>query len=82
MKISYIKSSKDQDSFKIFKNLGMDVYEIDELESVDLKIKELIQKQSTTIIITNELANYSENIFKQYNKHDMPNIIIVPSKNV
>lgn len=82
MKISYIKSSNDKKSFKIFKNLGMDVHEIDDLENIDSKINELIQKQTTTIIITSELANYSENIFKKYNKQEIPNIIIVPSRNV
>lgn len=82
MKISYIKSSKDKKSFKLFKNLGMDVHEIDDLESIDSKINELIQKQATTIIITSELANCSENIFKKYKNQEMPNIIIVPSRNV
>lgn len=82
MKISYIKLLNDKKSFKIFKNLGMDVHEIDDLEKIDSKINELIQKQTTTIIITSELANYSENIFKKYNKQKMPNIIIMPSKDV
>ena len=35
MAISWVKSSKDNKSFKVFKKLGMAVYEIDDLEEVD-----------------------------------------------
>ena len=42
MSISWIKSSNDKKSFKVFKTLGMDVYEIDNLEKTDEKIRELV----------------------------------------
>ena len=40
MKISWIRY-KDDDSFKIFKNLGMEVHDIEELDKIDEKLKEL-----------------------------------------
>ena len=78
--MSWIKSSNDKNSFKIFKNLGMDVYDIYDLEKTDDKIKELVDKNYTTIILTNEVASFSEDIIKKYNKKDNINIIIAPPK--
>lgn len=80
MAISWIKYSKDNKSFKIFKGLGMDVYDIDDLEKTDEKIKELVDKKYNTIVITNEVANFSEDIIKKYAKNENINIIIAPSK--
>ena len=81
MSISWIKSSKDKKSFKIFKKLGMDVYEIDDLEKTDHKIKELVEHKYNTIVISNEVASFSEDIVKKYNKMEDINIIIAPSHN-
>lgn len=81
MAISWIKSSKDKKSFKIFKNLGMDVYEIDDLEKTDHKIKELIEQKYNTIIISNEVAGFSQDIIKKYSNTQDINIIIAPSHN-
>ena len=50
MAISWLKSSNDNKSFKLFKGLGMDVYEINDLEKTDEKIKEL-EQQIVKIII-------------------------------
>lgn len=81
MAISWIKSSKDNKSFKIFKNLGMDVYEIDDLEKTDEKIRELVQQKYNTIVISNEVAGFSQDIIKKYNKTENVNIIIAPGHN-
>lgn len=81
MAISWLKSSKDIKSFKLFKGLGMDVYEIDDLEKTDEKIKELVEQKYSTIVISNEVASFSEDIIKKYNKIDDINIIIAPGKN-
>lgn len=78
MAISWIKYSKDNKSFKIFKGLGMDVYDIDDLEKTDEKIKELVDKKYNTIVISNEVANFSEDIIKKYAKSEDVNIIIAP----
>ena len=81
MAISWIKSSNDDKSFKVFKGLGMDVYEIDDLEKTDKKIKELIEQKYDTIIISSEVAGFSEDIIKKYNKAKDVNIIIAPCHN-
>ena len=81
MAISWIKSAKDNKSFRIFKGLGMDVYEIEDLDKTDEKIKELVNKDYNTIVISNELASFSQDIIKKYNKTYDVNIIIAPSKN-
>ena len=81
MAISWIKSSNDKKSFKVFKSLGMDVYELDDLEKTDEKIKELVEQKYDTIIISNELASFSSDIVKKYSKSEDINIIIAPSHN-
>ncbi|MDO5555368.1 MAG: V-type ATP synthase subunit F [Clostridia bacterium] len=78
--VSWLKSSKDNKSFNIFKGFGMDVFEIDDLEKTDEKIKELINRNYSTIVLSNELAGFSEDIIKKYNKLKSINIIIAPSK--
>jgi len=81
MAISWLKSSNDKKSFKVFKNLGMDVYEINDLEKTDDKIRELVKQKYDTIIISNEVAGFSSDIVKKYAKTDNINIIIAPSHN-
>ena len=81
MAISWIKSSDDKKSFKVFKSLGMDVYEIDDLEKTDEKIKELVEQKYDTIVISNEVASFSADIVKKYRKAEDINIIIAPSHN-
>ena len=80
MKISWIKSAKDKTNFKVLKNFGMDVYEINNLEEIDKKINELVNDNYNTIILSNEVASFSEDIIKKYNKSQNVNIIIAPSK--
>lgn len=80
MKISLIKSKNDSNSFKMFKVLGFDVIELDDLEKTDIEIDKLVNEKYKTIILTNEVAGFSENIIKKYNKSDEINIIIAPSK--
>lgn len=81
MSISCLKFSNDDKSFKIFKSIGMDVYEISDLDKTDEKIKELVGQKYTTIILSNEVASFSQDIIKKYNKTEDVNIIIAPSKN-
>lgn len=79
MNISWIKFSEDKKSFKIIKGLGFDVYEINDLEETDNKIEELINKKYNTIVISNEVANFSGDIIKRYSKTEGIKIIIAPS---
>lgn len=60
----------------------MDVYDIADLDKTDEKIKELVDKHYTTIVISNEVASFSEDIIKKYNKTKDVNIIIAPGKNI
>ena len=80
MKISWIKSAKDYNSFRIFKGMGFDVYDVEDPDLTDEKIEELVQKDYDTIVISNELSSFSEGIIKKYNKYDDVKIIIAPSK--
>lgn len=78
MKIGWIKAKQDEESFKVWKNLGLDVYEIEELEKADDMISKLVKENYHTIIISNEIAAFSEDIIKVYNRKDNVNIIISP----
>ncbi len=80
VKISCIKGKNDENSFKILKNFGADVYEIEDFEKTDDAIKQLVEKDYKTIWITNELAGFSEDIIKKYSKNTDINIIIAPRK--
>lgn len=80
MKMSWIKYEKDDISFKVPEKLGFDVFKLDEPEEADNKIKELIDKRYDTIILTSEIAGFSEDIIKKYNKDRNVNIIIVQDK--
>lgn len=80
MEITFLKGSNDKKSFKLFENLGVEINEVDDLEKTDDKIKELINKKYTTIVMTNELAGFSESIIKKYNKTKDIKIIIAPPK--
>lgn len=80
MKISFIKYEKEENYF-VPKLLGMDVAEIKEPEQIDEKIEELRNQNYTTIVISNELASFSENIINKYQYDNSLNIIITPTKN-
>lgn len=77
MKISWLKYEKDKDSFKLPEALGLDVYKLTDLEESDKKIEKLIKDNYKTIIISNDVAGFSENIIKKYDKN--PNVKIVIS---
>lgn len=80
MKMSWMKYEKDETSFKIPEKLGFDVFKLEDPELADKKIKELIDKRYDTIILTNELAGFSEDIIKKYSKDRNISIIIAQDK--
>ena len=80
MKISWVKYKKDDVSFRMPERLGFDVFKLEEPEKTDDKIKELINKRYDTIIITNEIASFSDDIVKKYSKDRNINIIIARDK--
>lgn len=82
MKISWIKYEKDNKDFGIAERLGMDVYRIETPEEVDNKMKELIKQDYKTIVLSNEVAGFSEDIIKKYQNNKDINIIISPRRQV
>lgn len=80
MKISWVKYKQDEDSFRIPKNLGLDVVEIEDLEKTDETLKQLLDEHYNTIIVSNQVAGFSQDIIKEYHFNDSVNIIISPSK--
>lgn len=76
MKISWLKYEKDNESFRIPEHLGLDVFKIEDLEETDKKIKQLINNNYNTIIISNQVASTSADILKKYKKSEKINIII------
>ena len=77
MGVSWIKYEKDKESFKLPEVLGFDVVKLKNLEDADKKVLELVKNDCRTIIISNDVAGYSEDIIKKYNKD--PNVKIVIS---
>ena len=80
MKISWIKYANDAKNFSLPEKLGFDVFKLQELEQTDKKIEELVKKQYDTIIVSNDVASFSENIIKKYSKNEEINIIISARK--
>ena len=76
MKISWIKYEKDAKSFRLPEALGFDVFKLDDLEQTDNKIKQLIKQNYDTIVISNEVAGFSEDIIKKYQKDKDIKIVI------
>lgn len=46
LSISWIKAKSDEKSFRLFKNMGFDVLELEDLEKTDDVISDLIRKTS------------------------------------
>lgn len=80
LKISCIKYAKDANSFKILENFGAKVVKLENPEDVDSEIKNLYSNNYKTIILSNEIASFSEDIIKKYNSTENISIIIAPKK--
>ena len=80
MKISWLKYKNDDISFKVPERLGFDVFRLSDPENVDEKMEELIKNNYRTIILTNELASFSDSLVKKYERNRDINIIIARSK--
>ena len=81
MKISWIKTKDDKKSFKVFESLGFNVISIDEPDETDKKIKELINDDCKTIILSNEISFFSNDIITKYVNQDDISIIIASGNN-
>ncbi len=76
MKISWIKSKTDDKNFKMQELLGLDVFCLQNNEDIDKKSDELILKQYHIIVISKDLANFSQKINDEYQKNKTVDIII------
>lgn len=76
MKMSWIKYEKDAKSFRMPEALGFDVFKLNDLEQTDDIIKDLIKQNYDTIIISNEVAGFSEDIIKKYQRDKDIKIVI------
>ena len=76
VKVARVKQQTDKKNFRLQENMGWEVLKIQDVEETDQKLEELIQKQYDTIIISNELSYFSEDIIRKYQKKDDVNIII------
>ena len=68
MKISWIKYEKDEESFKMPENLGFDVLKLQDLEKTDEVLQNLINNKCHTIIISSDVAAFSEDLIKKYSR--------------
>lgn len=80
MRMSWIKGKNDDRSFRVQKSLGLDVFEIEDLEKTDEKIGELVSRKYDTIVLSNEVASFSGDIINKYVHDDSVNIIIARNK--
>ena len=79
LKLVCIKAKND-DSFRIFKAFGTKIYEIEDLEQIDSQIKQCVKNNYNTILISEELANFSGDIITKYKNSSTVNIIISNKK--
>ncbi|MCI9039551.1 MAG: hypothetical protein HFJ29_06770 [Clostridia bacterium] len=76
MKLSWIKYEKDAKSFRLPEALGFDVFKLQDLEQTDSTIKQLVKQNYDTIIVSNQVAGFSEDIIKKYQKDKEIKIVI------
>ena len=76
MKISWLKYEKDKKSFRLPQALGFDVFLLNDLDKTDETMKKLIHQHYDTIVLSNEVAGFSEDIIKKYQKDKEIKIVI------
>ena len=76
VKISWLKYEKDTKSFRLPQALGFDVFSLYDLEETDKVMKQLVKEEYDTIILSNEVAGFSEDIIKKYQKNKNIKIVI------
>ena len=80
MKVTWLRSKNDNESFKMLKNLGFEVYNIDEPEETDKKIEDLVDNDYKVIVLSNEIASFSSDIITKYQNQDEISIVIAPDR--
>jgi len=80
MKVKIKKYENDNVNFKVAEKLGMDVYRINDPEEIDNKMEELVKQHYDMIVLSNEMAGFSEDIVKKYKNNPDINIVISSRK--
>lgn len=80
MKISWVKYEKDKSSFRLPEALGFDVFSLSDLEKTDETVRNLVKNDYDTIVLSNEVAGFSEDIIKKYKNNKNVKIVISFSK--
>ena len=80
MKVSWIKYANDKESFKVQETLGLNVISLENPEETDEKIKELLNQEYKMVVLSNEIASFSEDIITKYNTDKNISIIIATAK--
>ena len=76
MKITWIKEEKDNKNFMVAEKLGMDVHRLNNPEDVDKTMEELVKQKCNMIVLSNEIAGFSEDIIKKYKNSENINSIM------
>ena len=80
MNISYIRIKGDNKNYRLARGMGFDVFELEDPEMIDKELNNLKNKNYDTIIITNELASFSNDLISKYENDNKIKIIITPNK--
>ncbi len=80
MKISWLRAKNDDNSFKVLKNLGFDVYNVEDEEKTDEVINNLVQNDYKIIVLSNEMASFSSDLITIYRNQDDISIVIAEGK--
>lgn len=80
MKVTWLRGKDDNESFKMLKNLGFEVYNINDPEETDKKIEDLVDNDYKVIVLSNEIASFSSDIITKYQNQDEISIVIAPGK--
>lgn len=82
LRLVCIKAKSDEDSFKVLKAFGTKVYELEDLEQTDSQIRQCVKNNYDTILLSEELANFSNDIITKYKNTKTVNIIITSRKRI
>lgn len=80
LNISFIKYKNDTRKFNFFKAFGANIIELDNPEDIDIELEKLYKNDCRNIILSNEVANFSEDIIKKYKTNENISIFIAPKK--
>ena len=79
MNIAFLKYKNDKTKFELAKRIGFKVIETEDLEKTDEYIEKLVNARYKTIVISNEIASFSEKLMKKYQYSENVKIVIAPS---